>query len=546
MKMYVSSDTSPTAEKPPGTDDEPSKYDEAAPPYDEAPATINVIITGECQQGKSTLIQQLSRYANTEDLSIGIGDGNKACTMDVSTYDLTIKLRSFQLVDAATGKPIQKSDYSDLVALEQADARVVEVPNPSPPTIRFRFVDTPGLNDTHGEDFSIMSRILGRATDLGHVNALIYVRSVENSFGSSFKTFFRYIQRSMPSICNGLIVVHSCFKVDRVEEFLTDSNQRLEDIRRDAFEAATQLDLEHFFMDNSPDPSSPFAIAQSLNEIHRLLTHLSSQKPLPVRNFKLLKTDAMRHRDVLVLNALTALARRQDKEWTREKGTAEVLRVTAASAQREIGRLRSKIEAKQAHLRELKTKDEILLGKKSCIGHYSFVGDLLFQGNLNLGTKNLVYDSDYPISSVTKTCAPGSKWLSEELRGTSWRGEIYGNLFRDINGTATFYTTNELKNQKEIRLLESVVADMQDQLDAQEDALARTAASGGGAVGGRLKELGESINRIEALTEMVEQDAFDMTLWPAVRGFYTQQNLPTADEIRKFVKALDDKVGQLL
>ncbi|KAK3682368.1 hypothetical protein B0T22DRAFT_521632 [Podospora appendiculata] len=536
-----------SADKPPGTD---ASYEDAAPPYDEAPTTINVIITGECQQGKSTLIQQLSRYANAEDLSIGIGDGNKACTMDVSAYDLQIKLRSFQLVDIATGKPIQKSDYSDLVALEQADARVVEVPNPAgaAPTIRFRFVDTPGLNDTHGEDFSIMSRILGRATDLGHVNALIYVRSVENSFGASFKTFFRYIQRSMPSICNGLIVVHSCFKVDRVDEFLADANQRLEDIRRDAFEAATQLELEHFFMDNSPDPASPFAIVQSLNEIHRLLSHLSSQKPLPVRNFKLLKTEAMRHRDILVINALTTLGRRQDKEWNREKGTAEVLRMTAASAEREIGKLRNKIEAKQTHLRALKTKDEILLGKKSCVGHYSFVGDLLFQGSLNLGTKELVYDSDYPITSVTKTCSPGSKWLSEELRGTSWRGEIYGNLFRDINGTATFYTTNELKNQKEIRLLESVVADMQDQLDVKEDALARTAelATGGGGLSGRLAELGDNINRIEALTEMLGQDAFDMTLWPAVRGFYSQQNLPTADEIRNFVKVFDDKVGQLL
>lgn len=32
---------------------------------------------------------------------IGIGDGNKACTMDVGNYDMSIKLRTFQMVDAA-------------------------------------------------------------------------------------------------------------------------------------------------------------------------------------------------------------------------------------------------------------------------------------------------------------------------------------------------------------------------------------------------------------------------------------------------------------
>ncbi|KAK3349752.1 hypothetical protein B0T25DRAFT_519884 [Lasiosphaeria hispida] len=123
---------------------------------------------------------------------MGIGDGNKACTVEVATYDTDMKLSSFQPVDAI-GNPVQKSNYSNLVALEQEDFRVVEVHNPDAPTVRFRFVDTPGLNDTHGEDFSIMSRILGRATNLGHVNTLIYVRSVKNNFGSSFKTFFRYI-----------------------------------------------------------------------------------------------------------------------------------------------------------------------------------------------------------------------------------------------------------------------------------------------------------------------------------------------------------------
>ncbi|KAH7126463.1 hypothetical protein B0J13DRAFT_598868 [Dactylonectria estremocensis] len=523
------------------TDAAPSSQADIPPTYDEA-STINVIITGECQQGKSTLIQQLCQYAGAADMPIGIGDGNKACTMDVGNYDMSIRLRTFQMADAA-GQPLERSQYSDLVALEEDEVKAVEVSGVDTPIFNFRFVDTPGLNDTQGEDFPIMSRILGRAADLGHVNALVYVRSVENHFGSSFKSFFRYIQRSMPSICNGLIVVHSCFTVDRVQEFL-EEDQRLEDIRRDAFGAATQLELEHFFMDNSPDPTSPFAVVQSLNEIHRFLQHLASQKPLPVKSMNLLKTDAMRHMDVHVVNALKSLGHRLDKEWNQEKGTVELARVNVISAQREVSTLKKKIETRQSQIHALKTNEEIVLGKRSCVAHYSFVGDLLIQGKLNLGTKGLVYDSDHTISSVAKTCSPGSKWLDEELRGTHWHGEIFGNIFRDINGTVTFYTTSEFKHKKEIDALETAVVDLQDHLAVQVETLSRNTSTSGPDA--RFSRLVDSISKVEEITELIERDSFDVTLWPLFKGFYTKHTFPTPDDIRAFVKVYDENLGKLL
>jgi hypothetical protein len=523
------------------TNGDSTPQSDVPPAYDEVSA-INVIITGECQQGKSTLIQQLSQYAGVSDLSIGIGDGNKAYTMEIGTYNLAIKLRTFKLMDDA-GQEIEKKDYSELVALEEDQVKVVEVTGVDSPTVRFRFIDTPGLNDTQGDDYSIMSRILGRAADLGHINALVYVRSAENHFGSSFKSFFRYIQQSMPNICSGLIVVHSCFTVDRVEEFL-EEDQKLEDIRRQAFQAATQLELEHFFMDNSPDPTSPFAVVQSLNEIHRFLQHLSSQKPLPVKNVKLLKTEIMRHKDVIVVNALRRLGQSLDKDWNEKKGTMDLVKANVVAAQRECSKLQHKIDARQEQIQALKTDDEILLGKKSCVAHYSFVGDLLFQGNLNLGSKHLTYDSDYILSSVTKTCSPGSKWLEEEQRGTHWRAVIYGNIFQDINGTATFYTTSRLKHKREIEALESSVADLRDQLGAQKETLSRN--SGASGPDASLARMGDRVSRVEEITELVERDSFDVTLWPVLRSFYTKHSLPTRDDIREFIQFYDEDIGKLL
>ncbi|CAH0025885.1 unnamed protein product [Clonostachys rhizophaga] len=504
--------------------------------------TVNIIITGECQQGKSTLIRQLIRYAGAKDVPIGIGDGNRACTMDVGNYDIPIKLRAFQLIDAA-GQPIKREQYPDLIALEEDDIKVVEVGDIDAPTVTFRFVDTPGLNDTQGEDYSIMSRILTRAADLGHVNALVYVRSVESNFGSSFKNFFRYIQQSMPSISSGLIVVHSCFTVDRVVEFL-EENQKLDDIRRQAFESATDLKLEHFFMDNSPDPTSPFAVSQSLNEIFRFLQHLVSQKPLPVTSMKLLKTEDMKHIDIHVSNALKSLQHRLNKSWNEEKGNAETVKANAMSAQREISKLKSKIETRQSRIRLLNTDEEILLGKKSCIENYSFFGDLCVKGKLNLGNFDLTYDSEYPITSVTKTCSPGSKWQHEELRGSHWSGKLFGNLFRDVNGTATFYTTSKLKHQAEIETLEAAVVDLQDHLESQMETLSRN--TNGGAPDTKLSRLGDTLARVEEIVEVAERDWFDVNLWPQFKAFYTKHTTPTLDDIRAYVKVYDEDVGKLL
>ena len=512
------------------------------PPSHDGDPTINVLVTGECQQGKSTLIRQLAQYANISNLQIGIGSGSVRCTTEVGNYEMAVTLREYQLIDS-NDQIIANRKYSDLVKLRPEQAKVVEIQSATAAGYRFRFIDTPGMNDTFGEDFSIMSRILSRAADLGHINALVYVRSVESGFGSSFQQFFNYIRKSMPSLCNGLIIVHSRYTVDRVEELL-DDNQRLDEIRRQAFEATTHLELQHFFMDNDPDPTSPFAVLQSLNEVYRLLLHISSQRPLPVQNIMLLKTDAMRHLDIHVINALGGLARKIEKQWNEEKSNAEIIKANAMSAQEEISRLKIKIRTNKKQVQELSSNDEVLLGTKSCVVPYSFVGHLLLQGQLNLGTYPLGYDSDYVISSVEKSCSSGSEWLSEELRGTSWRASITSKLLRDINGSATFYSTLALMHKREVDALQGAIRDLQDMLVVQEQNLARNAGVKGPDA--RLEQLSNEKARVDELIEVVQRDSFDITLWEQLRTFYDISAFPTAGQIQHFVQKYDSNISKLL
>src|SRR5436190_23716348 len=117
----------------------------------------------------------------------------------------------------------------------------------------------------------IMSKIDGEMSALSHLNAIIYVRNMNKPFSASITRFYDYIQRSMPNLSNGLIIVHSGFTVEKVDEALRKKRDLARE-RKEAFKKATKsmLDLAHFFMDNNPDEYSPFAVMESLNECYKL------------------------------------------------------------------------------------------------------------------------------------------------------------------------------------------------------------------------------------------------------------------------------------
>ncbi|KAL9032417.1 MAG: hypothetical protein Q9214_007979, partial [Letrouitia sp. 1 TL-2023] len=139
-------------------------------------------------------------------------------------------------------------------------------------------------------------------------------------------------------------------------------------------------------------------------------------------------------------------------------------------SQRHIIKTNKPLAAKKANVKELSSGLEINLGCKSCIENNNFVGNLLMKGELNLGRRRMKLDGEYPITTVYKTCSSGGQWLDEDLRGTSWKAVPTSGLFRDINGTATFYNTSEIKHRAEIRALRYSIDELEDNLEHLEEA----------------------------------------------------------------------------
>lgn len=247
---------------------------------------------------------------------IKIGGSNKSCTKTVGQYNFSISLQRYQLEDL-NEKPITGMTFADLCRLTTAQAIAKTEQSEDNRSTLFTFIDTPGLDDSDENDLDIMAGIISRVSELHHLNAIIYVRSIETSFSNSFRQFFSYIQQSMPSISAGMIIAHTRFTTEKTAEHLT-TNISLSKLRRDAFKASTNLDTCHFFMDNTPDPDEPFAVVQSTNEIYRLLLFMRAQKSIATGNLKLLKTKKMECVDVHIVASLGALRNKLESKWNAE------------------------------------------------------------------------------------------------------------------------------------------------------------------------------------------------------------------------------------
>ncbi|KAF5021793.1 hypothetical protein F66182_6168 [Fusarium sp. NRRL 66182] len=509
------------------------------------PDAINVLILGETANGKSTLVKQLGIYSGNPNPRVKIGYGNESCTKHVGSHPTSTNLRTYRL-DDPSGRPIKDADYFDLMDLTEEDALLMaSEPEDDGKVYSFDLIDTPGLDDSAGDDMAIMADIIGRVGHLSHLNAIIYVRSMDQHFGKSFNQFYNYLERCMPMLCRGLIIVHSRFTTDRVGEARLKGVDLARD-RHEAFVKATQgrNNGAHFFMDNEPDIYSPFSMMQSFNSCYHLLKLLSKQLPLTISNVKLIKAPNMTTLDTKVLLALTRFQAEiskilQDKMEAASRASNQLFK-----GKRELSRLESKLSDHQEDLRRLDKPNEIILGSKTVAEEFT-LETLLVDAKLWLDKRHVSFDSDCIISKVQKSAGQNCKWLDEDCRGTTWRATLKSSLIRSMYGSATFYTTSQLKNRGEIRMLRDRIKDMQDSISYQTDSLAELDETE--KLGADVEKLRTDAERVARTIETIQRDSFDAGLWPVLGKYYLAKNsMPSTTDVVDFVKVYDPDTAMMM
>ncbi|KAL8306413.1 hypothetical protein RB597_003063 [Gaeumannomyces tritici] len=506
---------------------------------------INVLILGETANGKSTLIRRLGIYSGNKAPEVVIGNGNESCTKIVKSHPVSTPLHSYSLMDTL-GEPLKCSDYNELVDLGWDEVNKVQsVAEEGGRTFHFEFFDTPGLDDSGGNDLAIMADIIRNIATLSHLNAIIYVRSIEQPFGRAFRTWYDYLERCMPMLCNGMIIVHSRFTVDAVAKAVSEGVD-LARGRREGFEAATggHDRNPHFFMDNEPDPYSPFSEVQSLNSCYQLLKLLSQQRPLDTSNVKLFKAPNM---DLLDSKAVLALGLVQDRlreDLSRKMADASSAKKTHERAKREATRSRRKLDQCEAELAQLDNDHEVLLGTKSVQDDYSIIQDLILCLRFQLPKREASFTAHCKICNIVKLTEPGSEWVDEERHPETWRARLKSGFLSSMGGSATFYTTNRIMHAREIKRLRNEQIDLESELE-QHELTVKDTTDDGTHLDGDVVKLGEELAKVERVREVLEQKSMDIALWSELRRLYASGKAGT-QEIVELVKVYDPAIAPLI
>ncbi|KAF9996476.1 hypothetical protein BGZ65_007935, partial [Modicella reniformis] len=130
-----------------------------SPPSD-TPPVYNVLLLGPTQAGKSTFLESVKQYADSSyDINIKrIGNGNMSHTQDVIEDEVMTSLPIYKLYDMNDdGRELDttqiktESAFKKLLARDDdLELRAEELPGSK--LVRFRIIDTPGLDDTNGND----------------------------------------------------------------------------------------------------------------------------------------------------------------------------------------------------------------------------------------------------------------------------------------------------------------------------------------------------------------------------------------------------------
>lgn len=177
----------------------------------------SVLILGSTQDGKSTLIQHIKRYADPDyviDESL-LGNGIVSKTEDTKTFVVESDLPAYETYRMDTGEVIElhsiatksqtQDDYLEILHAREGDVGMRLTPKDLPATSKhmtFQFLDTPGLNNTYGKDSEYVSNIVNEIIDTRSFNLIVFVISSKNPLTEEKQLaleYFAYVLRGLHS-----------------------------------------------------------------------------------------------------------------------------------------------------------------------------------------------------------------------------------------------------------------------------------------------------------------------------------------------------------
>ncbi|KAF9364478.1 hypothetical protein BGX34_001407 [Mortierella sp. NVP85] len=190
------------------------------PPLESLPV-YNILLLGTTQSGKSTFLEGVKQYANPsyKVKHDRIGKGNKTCTQDVHTETVTTNLPVYRLYDLEADANEELDIFSMFLEesvrtfkkLLERDEGLMLSPEEMPDSkwARFRIIDTPGLDDTKGNDILNIAKTFSSLSDIDEIHLVLIINSFETPVLSSQEAAYKSYFQVFEELKNLLTIVHT-------------------------------------------------------------------------------------------------------------------------------------------------------------------------------------------------------------------------------------------------------------------------------------------------------------------------------------------------
>ncbi|KAF9389850.1 hypothetical protein CPB97_010488 [Podila verticillata] len=276
----------------------------------------NILLLGESQSGKSTLIEFLQHYADpTYTINKDcVGDGIFLFTKDVRKTTIHTDLPSTFILNKRTGERVDygrflnedQEDYED----ELNDRRSYRMEREQSATdkVIFNLYDTPGLNNTDLTDEENIAFIF-KALEMEEVQSidLIIITVANNPFTEDLQYALENYVNFLPDLNGNIVFVHTRIDYSKLhpeEDLFVHTLQEKQRILHGLMGRDT---VPHLLIDNDIGSTRTIRNCMTQNKLRELLAMAKLNQPVSLQVMVINKTIKMRIVDEILKEKFTVL-----------------------------------------------------------------------------------------------------------------------------------------------------------------------------------------------------------------------------------------------
>ncbi|KAG9062152.1 hypothetical protein KI688_006484 [Linnemannia hyalina] len=287
---------------------------------------FNVLLLGETQAGKSTFVQAVKQYANPKHVieKDTIGSGNTSKTKNVHQYCVNTQYPEHEVrvetqsndgtsntsvvnVDAILDE--NKADWEDYEdALDDRKKKKLHRCDDSKEQEKhhIHLYDTPGLNDTNGQDEVHIASIIKSLQTAGSIHLVLVI--VGNSpFTPGFQSALECYMEVFPEFQGVIAFVHTKFDYVNLHPLRKDKISGMDERKEKLHEIMGRPSCKHFVIDCDFEATKPIRRCITQNIIREILMEAKTNLPVSIGTETVRKTPKMKAVDRIVINKYNAI-----------------------------------------------------------------------------------------------------------------------------------------------------------------------------------------------------------------------------------------------